>query len=138
MQHTLKEENERLKEELGSRRFSFSSIRNTAQQFLFFTGLTTIVFEWLLSKLKESVAVIRGTLSLEDHLLVVLMKLRLGLSNKDISLRFNVTETAISRILRNWLPVMAQTLKPIIKWPTRKAVQRKMTKCFKRKYSQCR
>ncbi len=71
-------------------------------------------------------------------MLVMIMKLRLGLSNKDISLRFNVTETAISRILRNWLLVMAQTLKPIIKWPTRKAVQRKMTKCFKRKYSQCR
>nr|XP_055051016.1 uncharacterized protein LOC129436797 [Misgurnus anguillicaudatus] len=134
----LKEENEQLKEELGSGRFSFSSILNKAQQFLFFTGLTTIAFEWLLSKLKDSVDVVHGNLSLEDHLLVVLMKLRLGLSNKDISYRFNVPDTAISRILKNWLPIMAQTLKPFIIWPTRKAVQRKMPTCFKRKYSQCR
>jgi len=31
---------------------------------------------------------------------------------------------------------MAQTLKPIIIWPTRKTILRKMPKCFKR-YSQC-
>lgn len=78
-----------------------------------------------------------GTLSLEDHLFVVLMKLRFGVSNKDIAFRFNVSETAISKILRNLLPIMAQTLKPIIKWPTRKAILRKMPKCFKRKYRQC-
>ncbi|XP_057195611.1 uncharacterized protein LOC130557658 isoform X3 [Triplophysa rosa] len=136
--NALKEENEQLKEALGSRRFSFSSIRKNARHFLFFTGLTTIVFEWLLSKLKDSVAVTNRVLSLEDHLLVVLTKLRLGASNTDIAFRFNVTDTVISNILRNWLPIMARTLKPIITWPSRKAILRKMPRCFKKKYRQCR
>lgn len=78
-----------------------------------------------------------ATLSLEDHPLFVLMKQCLGVCNKGTAFRFEVTENAIANILRSWLPVMAQTLKMIIKGPTRKAVLRKMPKCFKRKYRQC-
>ncbi|KAK0135510.1 hypothetical protein N1851_028635 [Merluccius polli] len=52
---------------------------------------------------------VRGSLTLEDHLLAILMKLRLGLSNKDIAFRFNVTQCDISKILRSWLPVLSQT-----------------------------
>ncbi len=37
-------------------------------------------------------------MNMEDHLLAILMKLRLGLSNKDIAFRFNVTECDISKI----------------------------------------
>ncbi|KAI7794583.1 uncharacterized protein LOC130572003 isoform X2 [Triplophysa rosa] len=136
--YALQEENNQLKEELCSRMFSFSSIRMKAQQMLFFTGLSTVIFEWLLSKLKGNVPAMYSTLSLEDHLLVVLMKLRLGLRNEDIALRFAVTENAISNILRNWIRIMAQTLKPMIKWPTRNAVLKKMPKCFQKKYRQCR
>lgn len=136
--YALQEENYRLKEELRSRAFSFNSIRMKAQQMIFFTGLTTAIFEWLLSKLKGSFPVMCSTLSLEDHLLVVLMKLRLGLKIEDIALRFAVTESAISNILRNWIRIMAQTLKPMIKWPTRNAVIQKMPKCFHKKYKHCR
>lgn len=71
--YALHEENYLLKDELRCKAFSFSSIRMKAQQMLFFTGLSTVMFEWLLSKLKGSVPVMYSTLSLEDHLLVVLM-----------------------------------------------------------------
>lgn len=46
--------------------------------------------------------VVCGSLTLEDHLLVILMKLRLGLTNKDIAFRFNVTECDGSKTLRSW------------------------------------
>lgn len=46
-----------------------------------------------------------------DHLLVVIMKLRLGLNNRDIAYRFKISERTISNILRSWLPVMANLLK---------------------------
>lgn len=53
---------------------------------------------------------------------LVLMKMCMGISNKGITVRFNVTDTVISNILRNWQPVMAQMLKPIMEWPTSNAV----------------
>ncbi|KAK0139953.1 THAP domain-containing protein 1 [Merluccius polli] len=59
----------------------------------------------------------------------ILMKLRLGLSNKDIAFRFNVTQCDISKILRSWLPVLSQTLKPLIKWPSKHAILKNMPNC---------
>ncbi|XP_059897485.1 uncharacterized protein LOC132449708 isoform X1 [Gadus macrocephalus] len=134
----LKTENEELKATLMNTQFSFSSIKSKAVQVLFFTGLTSVLFEWLSHKLKNSVEVVRGSMNLKDHLLIVLMKLRLGLCNKDIAFRFNVTESDISNILRSWLPVMSATLKPLIKWPSKHAVLKNMPKCFKPKYKHCR
>ncbi len=62
------------------------------------------------------------------------MKLHLGLTNKDIAFRFDVNECDISKILRSWLPVMSQVLKPLIKWPSKHVILRNMLKCFKPKY----
>ncbi|XP_056098360.1 uncharacterized protein LOC130099653 [Rhinichthys klamathensis goyatoka] len=134
----LKSEKEELKETLRKTQFSFSSIKSKAVHVLFFTGLTSVIFEWLIQKLKGSVEVVRSSMNLEDHLLVTLMKLRLGLSNKDIAFRFNVTECDVSKILRSWLPVMSATLKPLIKWPSKYAILKNMPKCFKPKYKRCR
>lgn len=134
----LKSENEELKTTLRKTQFSFSSIKSKAVHVLFFTGLTSVIFEWLINKLKDSVEVVRDSMNLEDHLLAVLLKLRLGLSNKDIAFRFNVTECDISRILRSWLPAMSLALKPLIKWPSKHAILKNMPKCFKPKYKRCR
>lgn len=70
------------------------------------------------------------SLMLEDHLLVVLMKLRLGLGNRDIAYRFKISERTVSNILRSWLPVMANLLKSLIKRPSKGAVLKNMPKSF--------
>ena len=134
----LKAENEQLKAVVRSSQFSFASLKYKAAQVLFFTGLTSALFNWVLQTVKDSVEVVSGSLTLEDHLLAILMKLRLGLTNKDIAFRFNVTECDISKILRSWLPVMSQTLKPLINWPSKHAILKNMPKCFKPKYKHCR
>ena len=133
----LKAKNEQLKETLRNTQISFNSIKCKAAQVLFFTGLTSVLFNWVLT-VKDSVEVVRSSLTLEDHLLVVLMKLQLGLTNKDIVFRFNVNQSDISTMLRSWLPVMSQVSKPLIKWPSKHAVLKCMPKCFKPKYKHCR
>lgn len=90
-----------------------------------------------MSKIKDSVQKRTESLMLEDHLLVVLMKLRLGLSNRDIAYRFKVSESTVSNILRSWLPVMANILKSIIKWPSKGAVLKNI-KSFRRHFKRCR
>ena len=96
------------------------------------------MFEWLLTKITGSVEIICKKRTVEDHLLVILMKLRLGLSNTDLAYRFKVSKTTISNILRSWVPVMAVVLKPLIKWPSKEAVLKNMPKIFKRNFKRCR
>ena len=77
---TLQAENVKLKEELQKSTFSYTTVKCNMVQLLFLTGLTSVVFDWLLTKITGSVEIICKKLTVEDHLLVVLMKLRLGLS----------------------------------------------------------
>uniref|UniRef100_A0A8C6KZ18 THAP-type domain-containing protein n=1 Tax=Nothobranchius furzeri TaxID=105023 RepID=A0A8C6KZ18_NOTFU len=116
-----------------------NTIRNVQQgSTVFFTGLTTLVFDWLLTKVTDSVEIICQKLTAQDHLLVVLMKLTLGLSNMDLAYRFNVSKTTISNICRSWIPAVSVILKPLIKWPSKGAVLKSMPKVFRRNFKRCR
>lgn len=128
-----------LKEEkLHQSRFSFAMVGSNAAHLLFLTGLTSAIFSWVMDKIKCTVSEQVRNLKLEDHLLLVLMKLRLGLSNRDLAFRFNILESSLSQILRSWIPVMAAVLKPLIKWPSKGAVLKNMPKSFKNNFKRCR
>ena len=93
----------------------------------FFTGLpNNHIFEWLLKLVKEDIKQAKKTFSLENHLLLVLMKLRHGYTNKDLSFRFNINLSVVSLILRQWLPVLSQKMKNLIVWPNREALRAKI------------
>ncbi|KAK0132475.1 hypothetical protein N1851_032653 [Merluccius polli] len=92
-----------------------------------------------------SVERIHNKLTVEDHLLIILMKLRLGLCNTDLAYRFQVSKTTISNILRSWVPAislgypaMAFILKSLIKWPSKGAVLKNMPKIIKCNFKRCR
>ncbi|XP_048089742.1 uncharacterized protein LOC125287762 [Alosa alosa] len=125
----LTAENERLKEDLKVSRFCYSTIKSDIAQFIY--GLQTIVFDWLIQKLSGTVDVVCNKISFQDHLLVVLMKLKIGFSNKYLAYKFNVSNSTISKICRTWIPTMAIVLKPLIKWPSKGAVLKSLPKSFK-------
>ncbi|KAG5268330.1 hypothetical protein AALO_G00211380 [Alosa alosa] len=135
---TLRAENVKLKEDLHKSTFSYTTVKCNITQLLFLTGLTSVVFEWLITKIMGSVERIHNKLTVEDHLLIILMKLRLGLCNTDLAYRFPVSKTTISNILRSWVPAMAFILKPLIKWPSKGAILKNMPKIFKRNFKRCR
>ncbi|KAG5277925.1 hypothetical protein AALO_G00092930 [Alosa alosa] len=95
---TLRAENVKLKEDLHKSTFSYTTVKCNITQLLFLTGLTSVVFEWLITKIMGSVERIHNKLTVEDHLLIILMKLRLGLCNTDLAYRFQVSKTTISNI----------------------------------------
>uniref|UniRef100_A0A672ZSJ7 DDE Tnp4 domain-containing protein n=1 Tax=Sphaeramia orbicularis TaxID=375764 RepID=A0A672ZSJ7_9TELE len=134
----LKKENKCLKK-ISERQFGFLSLRNSSSLFKFFTGLQTVqIFMWLLNVLKPNVVKVKSSLSLKDHLLIILMKLRLGLTNQDLAVRFDIPKCLVSRLLRRWLPVMGKILKDLIIWPSKEAVRKNMPRIFKKSFRKCR
>ena len=101
----------------------------------FLTGLPNLeVFMFVLNLVKVDAKKIT-TMSLENHLLVVLMKIRLGISNKDLGYRFLVRAEIISKIYRNWLPILSKHLRNYIIWPSKQALRENLH-CFKN-YKNC-
>lgn len=133
------EENKHLKEQLKQSKFGFDSKKDTNAKIILFTGLQSLhVFMWLLDIVKRSTLVLKGGLSWENHLLLVLMKVRLGLTNRDLAYRFELPFSTVSKVLRDWIPMLSSIVKPLIMWPSKNAVRADMAKCFKPKFRNCR
>ena len=101
--HKLCEENNILK----TSKFSYEYLKKSDDKMTFFTGLNCSRFIWLFNKVKSSIKILHKKLSLEDHMLVVLVKLKLGLLNKDLAVRFDISTSRMSKIFRSLVPLIA-------------------------------
>jgi len=132
----LVEENRSLKKELSA--FQFRHDKLTAAQMRHYTGLRSIgAFFWVLGL----VAIFfkkTAKLSPGDQLLMVLMKLRLALTNTDLAYRFNVCPTQVSKIFNYNLPIINKRLSFLISWPSKGAIIHRMPNSFKQCYRKCR
>ena len=84
--YKLHEENNLLK----TSKFSYQYFKKSDDKMIFFTGFNCSRFIWLFNKAKSSIKILHKNLSLQDHMLVVLMKLKLGLLNKDLAAGFDI------------------------------------------------
>ena len=130
----LREENRKLK----MRKFSFESLKGSKEKLNFYTGIPALsLFLWILDVIKGKIKKCSANLPVEDHLLIVLMKLRLGLLNKDLAYRFGHEETVISKIYRVWLPGLSKCLKKLIVWLSKMEIMQNLPHSFRRKYRDC-
>lgn len=74
------------------------------------------------------------TLAIEDEFLLVLMKLRLGLTNLDLAIRFRVSEATVSNIFITWLNFLYIRLGALKVWPHRRVILDNMPKKFKEEH----
>ena len=118
-------------------KFSYKNIKNDTKKFNFYTGISKAIFKWIFSIIKPKVSYRYQLLPEKDHLLLVLIKLKLGLMNVDLSYRFEISTTHVSRIYRRWLPIIAGNLKFLLVWPERGTNRDNMPTCFKRNYRNC-
>lgn len=77
-------------------------------------------------------------LSLLDQYFLVLCRLRKGHLETDLSERFRVSISTVSRIVITWLNYLYIMLGLIPIWPSRKQVDEMMPKCFKDSYPKTR
>ena len=66
--------------------------------------LGDLLFQWILSLIRSDASSILKAFTMDNHLLLIFMKLKLGPSNGDLSLRFNMKEEYVSKIVKTWLP----------------------------------
>ena len=67
-----------------------------------------------------------------EEFLLVLMRLRLCLQEKDLQYRFRLSShSRVSKILSVWIPFLAMVLQPLMPWPSRKSVLKNMPTVFK-------
>ena len=66
-----------------------------------------------------------------QEFMVVMLKLRINPPLVDLSYRFNVSPSTVSRILLKWIMQMDIRLKGLIIWPERENLQKTMPNCFR-------
>ena len=62
----------------------------------------------------------------------------MGLLYNDISVRFNLSLSAVARIVQKWIDIMYQRLSFLIAWPERGVCSQNMPIAFKETYPRCR
>ena len=66
-----------------------------------------------------------------DELFMVLVCLRLNLMEKDLSHRFNCSQSTVSRVCMSWLPFLSSQLYPLITWPSHELISHHMPAQFR-------
>ena len=70
-----------------------------------------------------------------DEFLLVMIKLRLNLQNKDLGYRFKVSKSSVSQISHKWLNILYYALQFLIRWPSREELKVTLPECFREKFS---
>jgi uncharacterized coiled-coil DUF342 family protein len=94
---SLRKERDDLKDELSKHQLTAETLSQKTVKL--YTGLPNYgVFQLLLKLCESSVVKSKTNLTLSDELLLTLMKLRLNLTNDDLSFRFRVSKSSVSVI----------------------------------------
>ena len=73
-------------------------------------------------------------LAFEDHLLLVLMKMRLGVFNRELAVRFEIHRSRVSKFFCNWVPILSNVLNSLFDWPGRGTKGTNLLAAFKKKW----
>jgi hypothetical protein len=88
----------------------------------------------LLSTIKQFGKELPYKLSIPNQILLVLMRLRLALTFKDIGRRFNVSHQLASNIFHTWIDIMSKELCPLIAWLPREKIRSTLPASFRNSY----
>ena len=113
--------------------FTATSLEHDDLKTTFYTGLPSYaVFKTLYATLQPYIKTqLVSKCCLEDQFLLVLAKLRLGLSNRDLAYRMNIDEPSVSIIFHNWLDLMYREMKQFIIWPDPFVLRENLPSVFK-------
>ena len=128
---SLQTEKLKLPQEIHSKSL-YNTIKKDNKLFNFYTGLPNhSIFLWVYSLVSERELFVCSKLaSKEEHLLLVLMKLKQGLLNADLAFRFSILYSHVSRIYNSRIVELSNVLKSLIIWPEHDALKKKLPNSF--------
>jgi hypothetical protein len=113
-----------------------SSVCISAKKLTYYTGLPNLqVFLLVLAEMNEYLDTIKiKKLSNFQKLLIVLMKLRLNLDYTDLSYRFNVRISSLSKLFKEVVIGLEHAFCDFIHWPDQKILRTMMPTEFKARF----
>ncbi|XP_072047344.1 uncharacterized protein [Amphiura filiformis] len=113
-------------------------MKDSDERVKYYTGLPNFlvlsaVFDLIAPYLKKTH---RSLLTKFQQMMLVLMRIRLNLSEQDLAYRFNVSQSTVSRIFRATLDVMFTRLQHLIIWPEREVLRDTMPMQFRKEFGQ--
>lgn len=99
------------------------------REMLDLAGISMNNFNFLIKKI-QSTEKENFKISLQNRLLILLIKLKTGLSFSAIAFFFSIDRNTVSRIFHTLLGQVAAITTNLVFWPTKQVVQSTMPKCF--------
>ena len=146
-----------MEEQLYASKFRLANICEDDNKVLFYTGFTNYttlkvcydylgpavhkLIYWGSKKDGHSTSETHGksrSLTPMEEFFMILVRLRLGLFERDLADRFSVSASTVSRICRTWITFLYLCLKELPLWPSRDLVQSYMPKPFRELYPSTR
>ena len=114
---------------------SAESLHKNDDKTRFYTGLPkwSLVLQ-IFSLVSPFISLSHTRLTLQDELVLVLVKLRLNSPFQDLAYRWGISISTITRMFHKWIDAMSVRMKFIIKWPTKDVLQHNLPQVFKETY----
>ena len=72
-----------------------------------------------------------------DHVLIVVMRLCLGLLDRDVSYKFGIPKPTTAKVFRTWLPILSQNLRNLIICLDQATPRRNLPPSFHKNFRDC-
>ncbi|XP_065889366.1 uncharacterized protein [Dysidea avara] len=115
-------------------------LKNDDKRVKYYTGLPSyevlkIIFDFVSKGLPDCFS--GGKKTPFEQFFIALMKLRLNLGDQDLSYRFGVCQSTISRYFSRWMDVLYTKLSYLIQWPERGELIKTMPTEFRKHFQKC-
>ena len=105
--------------------FSIRVIIEDERKLKYFTGFVDTDMFWIYFRLITQNQIFRNRnsiLSLEDQFLLVLLRLRLGITEQFIAHLFHISTSTVGKYFRAWINMMYKRFKALNIWPSREKI----------------
>jgi len=115
-------------------------LKNDDKRVKYYTGLPSyevlkVIFDFVSKGLPDCFSI--GKKTPFEQFFIVLMKLRLNLGDQDLSYRYGVCQSTISRYFSKWMDVLHTKLSCLIQWPERGELIKTMPTEFRKHFQKC-